>query len=104
MGFMNGGDIEWWHIGLASCSGGRMHPDGVYLMDGFPYKEEDIEILWHHMRETVKPGLRIIQPVHTSVIDSHTLSFEYCAEFSLALNVVSWGGVTDLKMCGTQTL
>ena len=64
--FMNG-KLEWHHVGMASCARGRMHPvcvrnsycalyiaysmsyrcscyvqHGVFEMDGFPYKEEDI--------------------------------------------------------------
>ena len=39
--FMNGA-LEWHHVGMASCARGRMHPEGVFVMDGFPYREEDV--------------------------------------------------------------
>jgi len=98
-------DATWDDVGLASCSGGRMHPDGVYLMDGFPYKEEDVSILWHHIRNiVVKPGLKITQPSNATVIDSHTLSFDFCASFALSITIISWGGVGELTLCGTQRL
>jgi len=100
--FMNG-ELGWYHVGLSSCARGRMHPEGVFVVDGFSYRERDVHSLFEHMRHLVEPGLTVIRPVNATVLNDHTLSIELCLAFSLSVDIVSWTGSRTLTVCGSQT-
>ncbi len=58
--------------------------------------------LWLYMRDITEPGLRVIHPVNTTVIDGNTLHIDWCVAFSLSVDIASWRGTKQLSLCGSQ--